>query len=351
VPAVPKPVSFRTARIGAAILAGFGFAGMVALFVAMTVDAMHVEQVAAHQALWLFMIVLSSVPLFAAHGTYTTFVDAYAQGKFHLPPSAAGQHADTSTNPWRGALIACGVVGLPVTALAYVLIPRAWPHDGLSPSGFSALIAGCSGLLAGAVTFAWTGRTFLREVAVPQEGRSFRGSLDAYIWQRHAIPQFLINAWFNAWAALSLVRGPVSDPSSNMPREGLMIDAFVTAIGLALGIAAGTRAYASFDLRWGVVVARATRAPSPLRIGLMLLGGAVCTGLAIALVLFGLGVERLHTWPLVAWRGLLCGSYAGSVAYWCAHWSLSTPLPSSPSSRLGSPPMAADAVTTTDPAP
>jgi hypothetical protein len=343
------------ARIGAAVLTAFGFVGMVALFVAMTVDAMKVERVGVNHARWLFMIVLSSVPLFAAHGACTSFLDAYAQGKFYLPPSAAGRSSRGSTsNPWHSALLACGVVGLPIAFLSYALIPRVWPANGLTLGHFSWLIACCSGVLAAAVTFAWTGGVFLREAAVPTQGRRFLGSLEAYIWQRHVIPQFLINGWFNAWAALSLVHGPVSDPNSSMSRDGLMIDGFVSALGLALGISVGTRAYATIDLRWGVVVERAVRAPKPLQAVLWVIAGALGTGLVIAGSVLGLGIEQLHTWPLAAWRGLLCGAYAGTIAYWSARWTLSSAGPSS-GSLAAAPPIAATpdvattaAATTTD---
>jgi hypothetical protein len=353
VPGAPKPVAFLTARIGGAVLTGFAFAGMVAIFVAMTVDAMHLDRVGIVHARWLFMVVLSSVPLFAAHGASTSFLDAYAQGKFYLPPSAAGHTGGgTTANPWHNALLAGCVVGLPITILSYALIPRLWPQDGFSPSGFSALIAASSGVLAAAVMFAWTGRAFLREVAVPAQRRQFHGSLKSYIWQRHVIPQFLINAWFNAWAALSLVHGPVSDPNSSMSRGSLLIDAFVSPLGLAFGIAAGTRAYASFDLRWGVMAAQPARARGSMRPAWLMLGGALGTGLVIALVLFALGIEQVHTWPLVAARGLLCGAYCGAIAFWNVHWTLCSAEPIPATSMTASPPIAAtpDVAITTDPA-
>ena len=299
---------------------------MVALFVGATVDAMQIEHVNALQAQWLFVVVISSVPLFAVHGTITGFLDGYMQGKFVLPPSAAqGPVGSTPTNPWRAGMLATCLLGLPLSLAGYTLIPSYWPHVGLSLSRFTWWLAAVSGVLAALVTLARSGPALLRDLSVPPERRRFEGSLDAYIWQRHVVPQFLVNLWFNAWAALSLVQGPASDPSSSMALDRLVPDAFVSSLGLAFGIGLGTRAYARVDLRWGIVAPGPATSPGPLRATLLMTCGALSAALLGVAMLYGFGIERLHTVPLAAVRGLFCGGVCACVAYFSARWTLDAP--------------------------
>ncbi|HKU42698.1 MAG TPA: hypothetical protein VJR89_31280, partial [Polyangiales bacterium] len=276
-------------------------------------------------ARWLYAIVLSSVPPFAAHGASTSFTDAYLQNKFSLPLSAASvPPAAHVSNPWRNALWMVALVGVPIAALSFWWITRTWPAGGVAPTEFTLRLSLWSGVLAAVVMFARTGRLFLREVSVPAARRRFRGSVQAYVWQRHVIPQFIINAWFNGWVAPTMVNGPYADPSSSMSRMDIWLEAGMTGVLVALGIAAGTRSYLLFDLRWGVISRIATRTPNGLRFTGLLFAEAVGTWLLLGLVLFGLGIDRMGTWSLVVWRALWFGVIPAVSAYQTAMWTLST---------------------------
>jgi hypothetical protein len=320
-------LTFQTARFGAAVMTGIAFFIMIVVFVGAVVLGLG-DRVTSEQARWLCVVVLSAVPAFAAHGASTSFLDAYAQKKFELPPRAAAQlgtATGTTGNPWQNASVAAAAVGLPFAALSFWWIRRTWPNDSFAPLSFVMWLSGWSGLIAAVVMFARTGGTFLREVAVPKARRRFAGTAEAYIWQRHAIPQFLINAWFNGWAGLSMVQGPVSDPSSSLSRSDVLLEACMTGCFLALGIAAGTYGYATFDVRWGVAPVLPARgaAISGVRFGVRLLGFTACVWLLLCAAMFGLGIERVHTWPLVVGRAVLYGAFSGVLGYWSAHWTLS----------------------------
>ena len=319
-------VSFETARVGSAVLTAIAFFIMVAVFTGTIVDGLGVARLTIDQARWMFVVVISSVPAFAAHGAATSFVDAFAQGKFTLPTAQRAEPgADTTCNPWRNAMRAGAVVGLPVALLAFVLVPRLADSESFSKTGFVLVLSACSGVLAAGVMFASTGAAFLREAAVPEAKRRFAGSVGEYIWQRHVIPQALINGWFNAWAGLSIVEGAVADPDSGLPRWIILAEAALTTSFLALGIALGTRSYAGFDLRWGVIPRSPERATSALRFSGQLAGVTVSVWLALSLVMFGFGIERLSTWPIVVYRAIFYGTYAGLIANWSARWVLATP--------------------------
>jgi hypothetical protein len=327
-PAVPKVLSFPAARVGAAVVTGIGFFIMVAFFVAPVTYGFGTGRINANQARWLFLVVLGTIPTFGAVTAATSMLDAYAQGKFRLPPSAEGQRGSgRSQNPWWLGLLAGLFIGLPVVLASFFYISATWPAAGLTPLDVTLLLASVSGVLTGVVLFVCTGGVVLREIAVPRPARLFQGSLQAYLWQRHVLPQFVINAWFNAWAGLSIVKGPVSDPASSIGRSDVLLEASITGLFLVLGLASGTRAYVDFDLRWGVMQRVPDRAPGPLRIAGLLFGCACGAWLMLCLVLFGLGIERIHTWPLVAARGVLYGTYSAAIAYWSARWSLMTRAP------------------------
>jgi hypothetical protein len=335
-----KVLTFHVARLGAAIVTGIGFFIMIAVFIGAVVLGLG-DRVTTLQACWLCVIVLSSVPAFAAHAASTSFLDAYALNKFQLPPMAAGvlgPAAGPTINPWRHALVLTGVIGFPLAALSYWWVARTWPDDSFSALSFVMWISACSGVVSAVVIFARTGGAFVREVAVPKERRRFPGTLEAYLWQRHAIPQLLLNAWYNGWAGLTMVQGPVSNPSSSLSRSDVLIEALLTGCFLALGIAAGTRGYAGFDARWGVAPELPARGPAPssLRFTGQLLGFTLCAWLVLCVVMFGLSIERVYTWPLVVWRALLFGAFSGVLGYWSAYWTLaiSEPSPAAVESEL-----------------
>lgn len=324
-------LTFPAARFGAAVVTGIGFFIMVVVFIGAVVLGLG-DRVTGEQARWLCVIVLSSVPAFAAHAASTSFPDAYLQNKFHLPPSAAGQPCDgqgPAINPWWHASQLAVIVGLPLSSLSFWWVQRTWPNDSFSKLSFVMWLSAASGVVAAVVMFARTGKAFFREVAIPRERRRFRGSVYAYLWQRHGIPQLLLNAWFNGWAALTMVQGPVSDPSSSLSRSDVLIEACMTGCFLALGIAGGTRGYATFDVRWGVAPELPTRAAaeSGLRFTGRLLTFTLCVWLVLCLVMFGLDIERVHTWTLVWTRAVFYGAFSGVLGYWSAHWTLATVEP------------------------
>ena len=119
----------------------------------------------------------------------------------------------------------------------------------------------------------------------------------------------------------------MADPNSGLPRWIILAEVALTTSFLALGIAVGTRSYAGFDVRWGVIGRLPERALSTWRFTGLLAGATVGVWLALSLVMFGFGIERMSTWPIVAWRALFYGAYAGVIAYWSARWTLATPQP------------------------
>lgn len=339
--AQPKVLTFPAARFGTAVVTGIAFFIMVVVFIGAVVLGLG-DRVTNEQARWMCVIVLSSVPAFAAHAASTAFLDAYAQNKFHLPPSAAGQPTDgqgPTINPWRHAVLLAGSVGIPLSVLSYWWISNKWANESFPSLAFVMWLSAAGGLVAAVVIFARTGSAFFREVRIPRERRRFRGSVYAYLWQRHAIPQLLLNAWFNGWAALSMVQGPVSDPSSSLSRTDLLLEACMTGCFLALGIAGGTRGYATFDMRWGVapeLPRRAAAESGPRFIG-RLLAFTLCVWLVLCLVMFGFDIERVHTWTLVWTRFVFYGAFSGVLGYWSAQWTLANvdPAAAAPEAPLG----------------
>jgi hypothetical protein len=193
----------------------------------------------------------------------------------------------------------------------------------MSRWSFLLWLSACAGAIAAIATYERSGRYVLREIAVPIEQRRFGGSVRAYLWQRHVVPQFVMNAWFNGWAGLSMVNGSIHDPASSLSRSGVLLDAGATGLLLTFGIALGTRGYVNFDLRWGVAPRLPDRAPSGLRSSLRLLAGTAGAWLALSLGMFALDIDRVHTWPLVAAHGVLLGLLCSVIAYWSARWTLS----------------------------
>jgi hypothetical protein len=315
-------VSFPVARFGAALVTGVSFFFMIALFVALVVGALAVERVGADHARWLFAIVLSSIPAFAVYGAATSFVDAYAQHRFGLPPWAAEVPAAShALNPRTSSLRATALFGLPIAIAAFAWISQRWPRDGLSRPSFVLWLAGCSGVIAAVVMFARTGRTFVREAGVAAEHRRFAGSIEQYLWRRHGWPEFLINAWFNGWAAAAMAHGPLTDPHSGVSRSELLTDALMTGCLLALFIALESKSYATFAMRWGVVTRLQERAPRGVVFVARLLGSIAAAWLLLAGLLHALGVEHITAAPLVIVRSLWLGAVAGVSSYTTARWT------------------------------
>lgn len=325
----PFILPFGAARLAAAALNAVLFFAMIYAFGVVLLAGMGQEPIAPHHGGWFAAICLSCVPMFAGHSAFVSFPDAYVLGLFRVREGAIAElaveaQARGATNPWWPALWACALVGLPVGALAMWLVPSL-PREQLTIERVVTAVSVLGALIAAGTVLAYTGRYFLRELAVPLAARRYSGTVEQYVWRRHVVPQFIVNVWLNAWVAPALIGGPFDDPRSTIASEAVVGDAFGTGMILAVAISLGTLAYARFDQRWLVSPGGSGRTLPAWLNTLLILASPVPLALAVHLTLRVLRVEQVHAWPFTLGRALLSGSYSGAIAFWTASWALRTP--------------------------
>jgi hypothetical protein len=335
-------VPYAVARVGAVLGTGALFYGILYFLGGVLCAILGSDPLPPRNGAWLAAIGLSCVPLFATHGAFVSFPDLYARGFFRLPDASLAQlfaqaQQRGATNPWRAALWATGVLGVPIGVLSFWLVPSL-PSEQLAVSRYLGMLAGSGALLAAGTFYVFTGRSFLREAAVLPADRRYPGTASSYLWERHVLPQALVNLWLNAWVAAALVRGPLELETSGVGRDAVLTDVFATGMFLAVAVGSETVAYARFDQRWRVSpligAAKGGVIRRPIDTGwyrnvwvhtsLLLALPAVLTAVVYG-VLVGLGIDHLRAWPFTVGRGVLWGLYAGGIALWFGRWTLATP--------------------------
>jgi hypothetical protein len=330
----PFNLPYGTARLAAAAINAVLFFIMLFGCGVVLLSGMGNDPVVPEHGGWMAAICLSCVPMFAGHSAFVSFPDAYMLGLFRVPEQAIAEFAAEAqargaTNPWWPALWACALVGLPLGALAVWLVPSL-PREQLTIARFVVALSALGAVIAAGTVFAYTGRYFLREAAVPSAARRYPGSAAQYLWRRHVLPQFAANLWLNAWVAPALISGPFSDPHSGIASEAVVGDVFGTGMVLAVAIGMGTLAYARFDQRWLVAPSVAGPALPAWQNVLLIMASPLALALLVHVVLQTLQVEQIHAWPFTLGRALVCGLYSGALALWTGHWVLRTPERAAP---------------------
>jgi hypothetical protein len=179
--------------------------------------------------------------------------------------------------------------------------------------------ATCSAVLSGAIVALLTGKSFLAQTQVLPQRRRFVGTVSAYLWQRHALPQGLLNAVLAGVAGAAIMPATLGTPGAVISAEFVRRDMIGTLCGLGIAIAAEVYGYAQFERRWGVApVLESSRVRLAHQIACSAIAFAVLTGLACALT--GLGVHDVSVSTFLVGRTLGCGAYGGWIAYCLARW-------------------------------
>jgi hypothetical protein len=321
--APPKPaalvVSYPVARAASVLLTACGFF-VINLFGALLIGAaLDHALLRLDHARWFLVIGLASTSFFAGHSAAIGMLDGYVQGRLRLA-SASLQlpAAESARNPWQVALASLCVWGAGAAAIGGWCAPWLWPN-GVPLSRFAWQFAAATALLGSAIVYQQTGRKFWGQVRLPPERRRFAGTQAAYLWQRHALPQGLVNAFVNGWIGAAIVPGTLST-GTTVTASFLQRDMIGTALVLTFVIAAGVHSYARFDRRWGVVPRLPVRGLRPLAALLALPVAVVASSFACA----GLLGPNIGVWPFLIARTVGCGLYCAGVAYEVARWTLSS---------------------------
>jgi len=319
--AAPHPVlSYPAARVLTVGVSAWGFFLINLLAGWLIGSALSRDILSATHARYVFALGLASTSFFAAHNAAIGPLDSYAQGRMRLPPQATGAPAAArSRNPWRVGLLSLGVVGTTAAAISGWVVPQVWPH-GVSVLRLALWFAGTSALLGGLIMLVQMGRPFLEQARVPLRERRFAGSYAAYLWQRHALPQGLVNAIINAWVGLAIAPVVHHEGVRSVPASFVQHDAIGTGVLLALLIAGGAYSHARFDRRWGVIDAQPHPVPAPALRAAIILGyssGFAALGVCLEL----LGISSLELRVYIALRALGCGTLSALVAYRVARWT------------------------------
>jgi hypothetical protein len=317
-----KVVPYPVARAATALLTGGAFFAILALIGFAIAGTLTRDRLQLQHAQFMLAIGLVFTALFAGHSGAIGLLDGYSQGRFQLPeqptppPSAA-----RAQNPWRTGVWSAMLVGVPLAGLTFWLLPQLWP-SGVALSRFVWSFALAGGLVSGAIVWFWTGQRFLREASLAPAQRRFVGSTAAYLWQRHAWPQAIINALINGWVGAALVPGPFESPGQGVSAAAVQLDVRGTAFVLAVAIALGVRTQSRFDVRWGIAPQLEAAAPRAWFRAFLVFGSAPALALLVGALYAGLGLGSISAWTFVLWRSLVCGVYCGAIAYWVARWNL-----------------------------
>jgi hypothetical protein len=318
-------VPYRVARAATAILTGtaffviFGAIGLVVV-AALTPDILQLEH-----ARFVMAIGLGLAAFFAGHNGALGLLDGYSQGRFQLPESlSAPPSAAQARNPWRIASWTALLVGVPCAALAFACLPELWPN-GVARTQFVLIFATLGSAISATIVWVLNGRRFLEEAQLAPAQRRFDGSHAAYLWQRHVLPQAVINAFINGWMGVALVPGRLASADVRIPAAAVQLDVRGTAFVLAVAIALGVRTQARFDVRWGIVPSLAEPAPRAWWRAFMVFGSAPAVALLVGGLYAVLGLDAISPWTFILWRGAACAVYCGAIAYWVARWNLGAP--------------------------
>jgi hypothetical protein len=318
-------VSYRVARAATALLTGAAFFVILAAIGLVIAAALTRDVLQLQHARIVMAIGFGLAAFFAGHSGAIGLLDGYSQGRFRLPeqlsPPPSAAHA---RNPWQVASLSAVFVGVPCGALAFWWLPQLWPA-GVARTQFVWCFAAAGSAISASIVWVLTGRRFLAEAQLAPAQRRFEGSHAAYLWQRHALPQAVVNAFINGWMGVALVPGAIASPDAGVPAAAVQLDVRGTAFVLAVAIALGVRTQARFDLRWGIIAPLEASAPRPWWRAFIVFGSAPALALLVAALYAVLGLDAIGPWTFVLWRGAACALYCGAIAYWVARWNLCAP--------------------------
>jgi hypothetical protein len=315
------PLAYPVARAAAVLLTASGFFAIHLLGAWFIGSALTHDVLTLTQARWIWVVGLASASFFAGHTAAIGLLDAYVQRRVRLPEALPPlpSRAQPASNPWNVALQTLCIWGGVAAAISSTLLPSWW-SKGVPLTHFAWQFAAASAVLSGGVVWQHTGQRFLDQARLAPERRRFAGSLNAYVWRRHVLPQGLINAVLNGWIGAAIVPAALHQTGAVVPAGFVQRDAIGTAVMLTLVIAVGVRSYALFESRWGVAPVpmplEASRQTTP-RARLLLAGMWVALSACVLLSLTQL--PALSVWTFLLSRALGCGVLSAAVAYAVAH--------------------------------
>ena len=311
----PRQLAYPAARVAAIAVTAIGSFAMHLSGAWFIGSALTHDVLTLTQARWLWVVGLASASFFAGHTGAIGLLDAHSQQRVRLPEGLpeTSQDAQRARNPWAVAAQSLGVWGGLAAALGVAFSPRWWPN-GVHLMQFAWQFAAASALLSGVVVAQHTGQRFLAEARLAPERRRFSGSFNAYLWQRHALPQGVVNTLLNGLVGVAIAPVALNQSVALVPASFIQRDALGTGLLLTLVIAGGVRAYTRFESRWGV--APVPREPERRTGSLPMLGLLVASSAAALLGLTQ--VPALSAWTFIVSRAIGCGVWSAIVAYWVA---------------------------------
>jgi hypothetical protein len=262
---------------------------------------------------------LAVTAFFAGQAGAMGLWDAYVRGRVQLPPQAASPALTVrAQTPWRSALWGLCTWGVFAAAISCWLVPRLLPH-GVPLMRFVWLFASGSAALSAVIVWQRTGVPFLQQARLEPRQRRFAGSIDAYVWRRHVLPQALVNAVINALIGAAIMPAALDAGATQplIPVTFVQLDLAGAAWLLSLLIAVGVRGQVQLDQLCGVVSTGVRSAP---RSGRYLAAFALVT--ALYCVTTGVGIRPIGVTSYLVARTLVCTLVSAMVAHWAARRAL-----------------------------
>lgn len=316
----PRVLSYRVARLSVVLLTAVTFFVINAAGAWVIGRQLADGVLSLRHARYFWAVGLAATAFFAGQGGALGLLDAYVRGRVKLPASArASIELVTPQNPWRVATWSLCTWGTIAAAISFCVVP----HDGVPFPRFCWQFASWSAVLSALIVLQRTGAPFLAQARLEKRQRRFAGTIDAYVWQRHVLPQGVVNAIVNAWigAAIMPAEFGVEHAQAAIPAAFVRIDFAGAALLLALLIAGGVRGQVQLDRLSGAIDAPSQRSAHGAR-----LFGAFVLVTALGCVTTGMGIHAVGAMPYLIARALGCGLVSATVAYWSAWKTLSTPL-------------------------
>jgi hypothetical protein len=313
-----RVLPYRTARASVVLLSALTFfvinaAGAWLIGRQLTDGALSVRH-----ARYFWAVGLATTAFFAGQGGALGLLDAYIRGRVRLPSRhAAPPKPVAPQNPWGVASWSLCTWGVMAAAVSFWVVPS----DGVTLTDFCRQFASWSAVLSAVIVLQRTGAPFLEQARLEPRQRRFAGTLDAYVWQRHVLPQGVVNAIVNGWIGVAIMpaRLGAADAQAPIPAAFVRLDFAGVALLLALLIAVGTRGQTQLDRLSGVIDALPRR---PTRVWLVF--GAFVIAAALGCVTTGVGIRAISVTVYLVARAVGCGVLSASVAYCSARRTLST---------------------------
>jgi hypothetical protein len=263
-------------------------------------------------ARYFWAVGLGTTAFFAGQGGALGLLDAYVRGRVQLPargPCPAKPAAPQ--NPWAVALSSLCTWGAIAAAISCWVAPR----HGVPLARFCWQFASWSAALSAVIVLQRTGAPFLEQARLEPRQRRFAGTLGAYVWQRHVLPQGVVNTVVNAWIGVAIMPAELGavHAQASIPAAFVRLDFAGAALLLALLIAAGVRGQTQLDRLSGVIDALPRSPPRAVRVF-----GAFAIIATLSCVTIGIGIRAVGVAPYLVARAIFCGLLSATVAYWSA---------------------------------